>query len=272
VSFALLLNRIGKGFGGRILVVVAMNVSLAISVLTTPGGLGANTLPNFDIMVVEPTLVTLALLPPASAFLVALANAAFIGMAFYFLPRAADLAVIMHSNAYGVVTRPLYLLIFVVGVGYPVMRNVLRAIALGDRAKEIAKVQHDLAEREALEASGKRLLDQGVQSIVTWTAQVANGNLSVRAPLPEDRSLWPLSGSLNMLLARFKRASQSEAELRRVEQAAMDLVSAIQRSQQTQRPLQMPQRRSAITDLILMELLKQAQRSHSSFDSSANIE
>ena len=57
VSIALFLNRLGKGLIGRILVVVTMDVALAISILIWPGGLTTNTLPVFDILVVEPVQI-----------------------------------------------------------------------------------------------------------------------------------------------------------------------------------------------------------------------
>jgi len=254
VIFALFLNRIGRGFWGRLTVVLAMNISLIISVITWPGGLTTNTLPILDIIVVEPTLVALALLPPASVFILAFINASVIGLLFYFMPHSADLAQIMQFDGYEVITRPLYLLIFVVGVIYPVMRSVLRAIALGDRAKEIAKVQHDQAEREARIASEKKLLDQGIAQMVESLTQAANGNLQFRASLPDAPSLRPIAGSLNTLLARIRRSSQSDYELQSTREAGARLVASIRRSRQEQQPFQLQRSGNPIIDEIAMEL------------------
>ncbi|GCE05923.1 hypothetical protein [Dictyobacter aurantiacus] len=262
ISFALFLNRIGKGFTGRLMVVIAMNISLAISILTWPGGLTTNTLPVFDIMVVEPTLVALALLPPASVFIIALVNTAFIGLVFYKMPYAPDLMQTMKVDGYEVVTRPLYLLLFVIGVIYPVMRNVLRALALGDRAKEIAKVQRFMANREAAMAREKQQLDADIQKIVNSVSKIANGSIQTQISLPAAQSLWPIAGALNTLYARIRGARQSEQELQHTRNAAANLVNAIHRSKQNRMPLQLERSGNPIIDEIILELTVNQSSTH----------
>lgn len=255
VTVALILNKIGKGFGGRVLVVVAMDASLILSIITWPGGLTVNTLPIFDILVVEPILVTLALLPPGSVFIVALCNVAFIGVDFYLEPHAADLIKLMNFDGYEVITRPLYLLIFVLGVGYPLMRSVLRAIALSDRAKEIARVQHDLATREALAAQEKEQLDEDIKHLVDALTQIANGNIHARLPYPTSPSLWPISGALNNFYARVRSARQGEYELQHTRNSATALIKALRLSKQRSRPLQIERNGNPVIDAIILELV-----------------
>ncbi len=255
VSIALVLNRVGKGVWGRWTVVIAMNVALAISVVTWTGGLTTNTLPIFDIMVTEPVLVALVLLPPASVFLVMLFNVIFIAAAFYFLPYSADLLRVMSFDGYEVVTRPLYLLVFVVGIIYPVMRSVLRAIALGDRAKEIAKVQGALADREAVIALEKRQLDLDIDQLARVVVLAANGKLNVRLAPPVSHTLIPFAGSLNTLFFRFRRAMRGEYQLQHTIEAAEMLIKALQQSRRTQTPLPLKRTGNPIIDNIICELL-----------------
>src|SRR5262249_49520111 len=160
-----------------------------------------NTLPILDILVIQPILVSLVLLPPASVFAFAFINAILIVLIFCFEPYSKDLVQVMQLDGYEVVTRPLYLIIYIVAILYPVMRSVLRAITMGDRAKELAKVQRDQAEREAHIAREKLVLDRGINQLVTVLTQTANGDLKAHAPIPEAASLRPVAGSLNMLLA-----------------------------------------------------------------------
>ncbi len=254
VSIALFLNRLGKGLAGRIMVVVAMNISLAVSILIWPGGLTTNTLPVFDILVVEPTLVALALLPPGSVFIVALCNVAFIALAFILEPHSSDLVKVMGFDWYEVITRPLYLLIFVIGVVYPVMRSVLRAIALGDRAKEIARVQRDLANREALIVQEKQLLDAEIEQLVDALTQMANGKFLARIPFPQVQSLWPIAGAINNLYARVRSARQIENEMQHTRAAAAALIRSIRLSKQTHQPLQVGRSGNPIIDAIALEL------------------
>ncbi|MBA2286072.1 MAG: hypothetical protein H0W02_11350 [Ktedonobacteraceae bacterium] len=261
VGIALFLNRIGKGVWGRLAVVVAMNASLMISVLTWPGGLTTNTLPIFDIIVVEPTLVALALLPPVSVFVVAAINIIFIGLVFYLQPHSADLVQVMRFDGYEVVTRPLYLLIFIIGVLYPVMRSILRTIALSDRAKEIAKVQHDLADQSARVEEEKRELDQGIQHLVGVLTRAANGDIQIRASLPVAPTLRPIAGSINMLMARVRRAVQSEVEYQLTRRAAAQLAAALRYSRKHQQPLQLQLSGNPIIDEIVAELMNNQSRS-----------
>jgi hypothetical protein len=254
VIISLLLNRIGKGLWGRLAIVIALNVSLIASILTWPGGLTTNTLPVLDILVVEPTLVALVLLPPSSVFILAFINEIIIGVFFSVMHRSDDLSQLMNSDGYAIVIRPLYLLIFVVGVLYPVISTMLRAIAFGDRAKEIAKVQHDQAEREARIANEKKLLDQGISQLVRCLMQAANGNLHIRAAIPQAPSLQPVVGSLNTLLARMRSAKQSDDELQHTKDAGAQLVASIRRCRQEKLPLLIERTGNPIIDEILMEL------------------
>jgi hypothetical protein len=255
VTIALFLNRLGRGFIGRLLVVIAMNASLAISLVTWPGGLTPDTLPIFDILVVEPILVTLALLPPGSVFIVALCNAIFIGLDFYLEPHSPELTKLMATNAYEVVTRPLYLLIFVLGVVYPVMRSVLRAIALGDRAKEIAKVQRDLANREALVVQEKQQLDEDITRLVDALTQMANGDLRTRVPFPTSQNLLPITGAVNNLFARVRSSRQGEYELQHTRTSAAALIEAIRVSKRTHQELKIVRNGNPVIDALILELL-----------------
>jgi hypothetical protein len=134
------------------------------------------------------------------------------------------------------------------------MRNVLRAIALGDRAKEIAKVQHDLANREALVAQDKQQLDEDIEQLVDALTKMTNGNFGTRIPFPATQSLWPIVGALNTLYARVRSARQSEYELQHTRNAAASLINAIRRSKQNHLPLQIERSGNPIIDAITLEL------------------
>jgi hypothetical protein len=255
VIIALFLNRAGKGKIGSWLVVIMMNIGLCISLLTYRGGLTTNTLPNMDILVVEPMLVALVLLPPVGVFSLAIFDIVFLLLDFHFEPYAPDLAQLMTSNGYAIITRPIYLMLFVIAIVYPVMRSVLRAIVMGDRAKEIAKVQRDLANREALVAQEKKVLDNDIQQLVDALTQIANGNLRARLPVPATQSLWPITGALNNLYARLRSARQSEYELQHTRASAAALIRAIRWSRQSQQELLAERNGNPIVDAIILELM-----------------
>lgn len=255
IAFALFLNRIGWGPFGRWLAVIAINLSLIMSLATWPGGkLTANALPVFDILI-EPILIALALLPPNSVFILAFADIIFILLDFYFQPHAADLAALFAHDPYGTVSRPIYLIVFVVGIGYPVMRSVLRAIALGDRAKEIARVQRHLATREAVVVQEKLVLDQDIQNLVGAMTQIANGNLRTSLPFATSQNLRPITGAVNNLYMRIRRGRQSEYEMEHTRASAAALINAIRASKQRSQLLQIERNGNPVIDAIILELL-----------------
>jgi hypothetical protein len=256
-GISLLLNKLGKGLAGRLLIVITVDVALAISIFTyciQAHGISTNALPILDIFVVEPILMALVLLPPASAFIIAPCNAVYILALFYLMHHTSDLDAFMVSDGYEIVTRPLYLLIFVIGVVYPVMRSALRAIALGDRAKEIAKVQHDLANREAITAREKLALDQGIEQLAQTLTEINNGNMRVHIPFSTTEGLWPIAGGLNTLYARIRNARQKEYEYQHTKNAATKLILAIRLSEQNHQPLRLERTGNPIIDAIIGEL------------------
>lgn len=250
VSIALFLNKRGRGRAGGLMVVIFMNLSLVLAILSTPGGVNTNVLPIFDIIVVEPILVAFALLPLRAVFIVAAFNAVFISVDFAFQPHSSDLAQVLLADGYEVVTRPLYLLVFVLGVVYPVVRSALRAIVRGDRATVIASVQHQVAEQGKEIAEQKRLLERSVSQIIETHTRVANGDFSARVPLTTDTVLWQVAGSLNNLLLRFQRSRQAEQELEHLRRAASYYVEAMR---QTNEGLIQWQRTGTFFDVIVSE-------------------
>jgi hypothetical protein len=232
-----------------------MNIGLCISLVTYTGGLTTNALPNMDILVVEPMLVALVLLPPFGVLIIAVFDVIFLGLDFYFQPHSLDLAAVMQTDGYGIVTRPIYLMLFVIAILYPVMRSVLRAITLGDRAKEIAKVQRDLAQRETLVSQEKQVLDGDIQQLVEALTQIANGNLRTRLPFPSSQNLWPITGAVNNLYARLRGSRQNEYELQHTRAAAATLIKAIRVSKQTQQELQLERNGNPVIDAIVLELM-----------------
>jgi hypothetical protein len=257
VTLALFLNRWGKGLIGSWLLVIGMNIGLSMALITYTGGLSLNALPLMDILVVEPVLVAMFLLPLWSVFLFGLFDVVLIALVFLLEHHTPDLDVVLGINGYETVTRPIYLLIFVIAVVYPVMRSLLKAIIQSDRAKEIAKVQHDLAQREALAAQEKQVLDEDIQNLVEALTQAANGNTRTQFPHPVTQSLWPITGALHNLFARLRASRQQEVEFQQTRQAVEKLIRAIHHSRQTGQPLRISRTGNMMIDPLIIELMSE---------------
>lgn len=59
----------------------------------------------------------------------------------------------------------------------------------------------------------KKELEEGIQQLLQTHIQAANGDFNVRAPLAQDHVLWQIAYSLNNLLSRIQRLSQTESDL-----------------------------------------------------------
>lgn len=254
VTLALFLNSRGKGLVGSWLLVIGMNIGLCAAVITYTGGLSTDTLPLLDILAVEPILVAMFLLPLWSVFLFGLIDVVFIILVFLFEHHTPDLNVVLATNGYEAVTRPIYLLIYVIIVVYPVMRSLLKAIIQSDRAKEIARVQHDMAVREAQIVQEKQVLDEDIHNLVDALTQVTNGNTRMQFPYPATQSLWPITGSLRNLFARVRASRQQEVEFQQTRLAVEKLIQAIRQSRLSGQPLRISQTGNMIIDPLIIEL------------------
>src|SRR5205823_1369889 len=106
----------------------------------------------------------------------------FIFVSFAFLPHTVALNHALTSAAYDATLRPVVLQVIVAVVTFLWVRSATQAIARADRAEEVAKLQHVLAERDREAAEQKEQLEMGVQQILDTHVRVANGNFGARAP------------------------------------------------------------------------------------------
>ena len=111
----------------------------------------------------------------------------------------------------------------------PAVERLRHTMQRADHAEEVARLEHAIAEQ-------KRQLDIGIEQLLKTHVSVANGDLTARAPLTEDHTLWQIASALNNLLTRLQRASRSEYELQQVHMEAARLVEAIRRAKKGEQP------------------------------------
>ncbi len=142
---ALLLNRQGKSFLAGLLVVTAIEATIFLVLLTTPGGLNTNSLPFFDLLV-PATLIAALLLSTQSIFVVSLVNSIFIFADLTFQPHTADLGYqLIGGSAYFVYLRPMASQVIVALVIYFWASSVRQEMGRADRAEEITRLQQTIA-------------------------------------------------------------------------------------------------------------------------------
>jgi hypothetical protein len=220
----LILNRLGKGLTAGIILVAGFEVGYIVSLLRTPGGLGASVLPRFDLLV-EAVLLAVSFLPARIIPWIALGNCLFIWADLTFMPHTPDLGNLLRISSFTVIEDPIALQIIVASVTYLWVRSTNQAIARADRAEVIATLQQTIAEQ-------KKQLDVGIQHILHTHVQIANGNFQARAPLAQDNALWQIAVSLNNLLSRLQRFGETEQELRQTRYELQRTREALQQSRQ----------------------------------------
>lgn len=246
---ALVFNRLGNVRAVGAVMVVVVELAFILVVVTSPTGLSSRSLTIFYMLVLT-ELIAVSLLPPKSVFLVALCNGAFTWAAISFLKHTPDLKIATPSSYYSAIAGPLVMQVIVALVTYLWVEGAREAI---ERAEQVAALERTLAERDRAEAEQKQQLEQGIQQILQTHIQAANGNFEVRAPLARENVLWQVAYSLNNLLARLQRATQSEHELQRTGVEAARLTEAVRSAKVRRQPIQ-AQKSGTLLDPLAQEL------------------
>jgi hypothetical protein len=238
---SLLLNRMGQTLAAGLVQVVSFEVILtSVMLITTP--LNSASMQIFDLFILG-ELLAVALLPVRYAFLVAFYNSLFIWLNINHQSYIPDMILVFHSQFISIVARTIGLQFMVAGISAICVYNTTKAISSGDKAEMVAHLEHTLIVQ-------RRELESDVQQILQTYVSVANGNLNARVPLTQDHILWHTARALNSLLVRLQRASLSEKELHRVQQAVTSTVNIIQKSVQERQQARIPFTQTAIDPLI----------------------
>lgn len=254
---ALAINRSGRTNLAGILVVISIEIGLASSILTVPGGLGPSNLPMLDLMV-QAECVAVSLFIPGSVFFVAIINSLFFIAVLNLAPVTPELAHLLKTDASRIISSPIILQVIVATVTYLWVSSANKAIQRADRAEEIAALEQREIARQQHEIEQKQQLDLGILQILQTHVQVANGNFSARAPLSKENVLWQIAYSLNNLLARLQGYSQMTFELQQARNEITTLQAALQSTSSAEYELQRTRESAAR----LIEYLRQTRNGH----------
>lgn len=259
VAIAAALNRQGYSNIAGLIISFALNLAIVVVILTSPGGLSASSLGLFDLLVFVELFVA-SLLPVNWVFVAATTNIAFIATDLLTQHRTPNFSVVMATDSYPILLRPIMLHIIVTVVLWLWVRSATQAIARADRAEVIASLEHAVAEQERAVAQQKRMLDRSIQQIVETHTRVANGDFSARVPLTQENVLWQIAGSLNNLLTRLQRLQYEVQELqgvkqehRRLREVMTYVLNAFRGARVEQQPVRLTQT-NTLLDPLLREL------------------
>jgi hypothetical protein len=252
---AALLNRTGRTRAAAYLIPGAMSLLLMATVAEAPGGLKLIGLPIYDLFVIPIFVVSLIGDRRAPWIFALLAIAFVVGSYLLVKPEVITLpgggtfnGIAYEQQIFGIwgmINRHVALLFFAALFGWMGARSVDNAIARADRAEEIARLEHAIAEQT-------RQLEQGIEAIRQTHVRVANGDFSARAPLEQEHILWQIAYSLNNMIQRLQRSADAEHLLARTRVEIERLTQEIQRAKAGLYPL-WPQPSGTPLDPLLKE-------------------
>ena len=232
-AIALMLNRAGLQALSGVILVVGMDLVIEAALLGAGlrGGLGSGWLLTFDLFII-PVVVAGLVLSRNLIWSFATLHIALILGDFYLLPHAADLNALTHLwGGPGVaIARPIMIQAMAAILSYTGVRSTDQATERADRAEEVARLEHDIAEQ-------KHQLDGGIQQLLEVHVRAANGDFTARAPLSQDNILWQVAASLNNMLSRLQRSAQAEFQLRRTDEEIDRLRTALLQVKQGRHPI-----------------------------------
>jgi hypothetical protein len=238
---AIFANRAQQIYLAGALLTIAFELALTVVIFTTMP-LDEPSIQQYELFVFG-ELLCVSLLNPSSVFLTMLYNIGIITVSLLWQTQTAILSHDLQTQFLAIWLRPVAVQFLVASVTYLWVKSSIRAIERADRAEMIAKLEHEIAEQ-------KQHLEEGIKRIMETHVEIANGNLSVRAPLTQDNDLWQIAQALNTLLVRLQRAVLAEKALQRVESAIASTVSSIQKTD-PQQSLQLSLTQTEIDPLIV---------------------
>jgi hypothetical protein len=229
----LLLNRKGFVKLAGVLALSLLYVGETISLLRFSGGLTMSSIYTLDFTII-PDLLVLAFFSANSLALIVGLNFLQVLVVLVYGPHDATVAHLLHTAPLEIFFHIYILQLITAIVLYLWARSTENALIRADRAEEIIAFERRERAQQDLELEQKRQLDAGIQEILQTHIAVANGDLSVRAPLHQDHVLWQVAASLNNLIARLQSLSLSEREHRQHMQREDERKNNTRKFEQTQ--------------------------------------
>lgn len=215
IGLCIVLNRKGKVNLVGFLLCLSIIAGMYASILRAPGGMSLDEKDILYLLIFGELFIG-AILPVNWVFFPALMNITFGVVELTTAPHTALFASLLPTSGPTILFRFIQIHILVTAVMWIVGQHAREAIKRADRAEEIARLQHTLAQLNAAQMQDAQRLQYTTQAIIDILTRIAQGDLQARVPLVEGETLWPLVGSLNTLLARYQGARHQAQELERI--------------------------------------------------------
>ncbi len=218
VIITAIFNRFGRVNIAGLILSLSLNLGICLSIIRSPHGLAPDSIAQFDLLVFSELFVA-SLLPVNWVWLSALFNVTFSIYELTYAPRTPLMQEVMSTSYYAILSRPIQLHLLVTVVLFLWVVNANRAIRRADRAEEIARLEHDIAQQNKAIKEQKQQLDYSIEQIVKTLMRWSNGDTGARIVFNRENVLWQVTGAINNLLGRVQRSRQESQQLQQTSDA-----------------------------------------------------
>ncbi len=222
---AFMLNRAALINLSGIFLILAIDASLAILMITLPHGIRNSNIPDLDFFLIS-ILIGGIVLPRSLLPVLTLFHIALIVALFAMVPHdpllTQEILVNQRGFAYSELSDAFLLQIVGATIAWLHSWSVERALLRASKAEELAEAHQRLNQQALMQVERKERLEYGINVLKEAHARFANGDYKARAHL-QDNELASLAVSFNLLAERLNRIAQAAQEYVQVEQAFQQL-------------------------------------------------
>lgn len=246
------LNRNGKLLLAGSLAMISLEISQIYTiVLAQPQGLTIQTV-SLIFIFVQPLMMSILLLPTWGVVLTTVVNIAITLIIFNVFPQSPAFHTIMQD--------PLLSGLF---TSVPILTQVICALVCGlvtsslreslmraDRAEEINKLHHVLAEQASQELLAKNQLEEGISEITAVLTRLGNGDAQARIHLEQGHPLWAVAANINNMIGRFVHLRQQDQYITQIAAGVRGVRLALQTAKMAHKPMILPRTESEVDQLV----------------------
>lgn len=235
---------------------VALVDAAIVGFLVMKPTLSTGNIPDLDLLLLA-VLVGGMVLPRQFILLTGAVQVALILIIFQAKPHdpllTQQIQTQQSGQVYTALVAPLVLQVCGTGIAWLHAWSMGRALVRADRAEELAAAERHIADQARQILEQKARLEEGIARILETHRQIAAGNLTAQAPIPEEHELWQIGRALNNLLGRFQRQTQENQELALACQEVEELALILEARQAGQR-LSYPRFQTSLGNRLLQVL------------------
>jgi hypothetical protein len=199
-----------------VLLCLAINVGMYVSILRAPGGLSPNDKDIFYLLVFAEMIIG-AILPARWIIVALVVNLSFSWYMLCYGPHTPELTELLRTSLPTILIRLFQMHVIPSVIVWALALTTRESMDRANYAQKVAQLQHDLAVYDKQAAERAATLREQVTVISHTLLRAFRGDLSVRVPNEVGTTLWELAAPINHLLSQLQRQRDAETRLQQLE-------------------------------------------------------